>query len=120
VVRYFLQQDRHYSVEGLYREIAKIAPAASYSTVYRTLRLLAECNMATVQRFKGKEVRYEPVHRKKHHDHFVCTQCGRIFEFSHRGIEESQREIAQQHGFQVKYHELTLYGVCGKCRKKEL
>jgi Fur family ferric uptake transcriptional regulator len=119
IVRYFLAQDRHYSVEELYREIKKADPGVSYSTVYRTLRLLAECNIAAAKRFQGKEVRYEPVHEKEHHDHLVCTACGRISEFHHAGIEELQRGIAKKHDFQVTYHELALYGICGKCRNKE-
>ena len=58
IIKYFLNEDRHFSVEELYNKIRKIKPNIGFSTVYRTLKLLAECGMASECNFDGIS-RYE-------------------------------------------------------------
>jgi Fur family transcriptional regulator, ferric uptake regulator len=31
-------------------------------------------------------------------------------------IEERQRAIAAEHGFEIQDHSLIIYGICGSCR----
>jgi Fur family ferric uptake transcriptional regulator len=51
----------------------------------------------------------------------VCVECGEIFEFSDRAIEQRQQKTAEKAGFVLQDHSLYLYGVCrgmqerGKC-----
>ena len=54
-----------------------------------------------------------------HHDHIVCTRCGRVEEFVDKEIEKRQKQIAVRLGFELEGHSLALYGVCEDCRKKE-
>lgn len=118
IITYFMNADRHFTVEQLYNEMKKVNPDIGYSTVYRTLKLLADCGSAAVHHFEEDEARFEPTHREQHHDHLVCEHCGRIIEFTHQRIEQFQREIAKKYGFAVRSRELQLYGTCKKCRKK--
>lgn len=119
VAAYFLDADRHFTVEQLYREVKKVKPKIGYSTVYRTLKLLADCGIAAVHHFEKDEARFEPTHKEQHHDHLVCEQCGRIVEFTHPGIEQFQQEVAKRHQFVVRNHELQIYGVCKECQRKK-
>jgi Fur family ferric uptake transcriptional regulator len=118
IIEYFINADRHFTVEQLYNEIKKIHPKIGYSTVYRTLKLLTKCGMANVHHFGETDAKFEVVHKKQHHDHLVCQTCGRIIEFTHTGIEEFQKEVARKHNFLVHNHELQIYGVCDRCQKK--
>lgn len=118
VVDYFIQTDRHFTVEELYFEIKKLRPGISYSTVYRTLKLLAQCGLATESMFGESKSRYEPVHNSGHHDHLVCRKCGKIIEFENDKIEKLQKDVARNYGFHVSAHRLELYGLCKKCQKK--
>ena len=118
IATYFLNADRHFTVEQLYREIRLTYPRIGYSTVYRTLKLLADCGIAAVHHFEEDEARFEPIHREQHHDHLVCERCGRLIEFTHEGVEQFQKDIAEKYGFAVRSRELQLYGICKKCRKK--
>lgn len=118
IITYFLNANRHFTVEQLYNEMKRVNPDIGYSTVYRTLKLLADCGIAAVHHFEEDEARFEPTHREQHHDHLVCERCGRIIEFTHQGIEQLQREVAKKHGFAVRSRELQLYGICKQCRKK--
>lgn len=122
VIEYFVNADRHFTVEQLYLELRK-KHRLGYSTVYRTLKLLVDCGVATVHHFGQEETRFELVHKEEHHDHFVCRACGRIVEFHHDGVERLEHEVASAYGFMVDEHELQLFGLCREClarkRKKD-
>src|SRR4030042_6527406 len=118
VVAHFLAQDRHYSVEELYQKIKGIKRGIGYSTIYRALKLLTKCGLASECDFADGVCRFEPSHLAQHHDHLVCRKCGRIIEFKNDGIEELQRRVAQSHHFHVDSHELKIFGVCNICQRK--
>ncbi|HEC79478.1 MAG TPA: transcriptional repressor [candidate division WOR-3 bacterium] len=117
VIDYFMKQDRHYSVEGLYEEVKRLNPGISYSTVYRTLNLLVELGLATACDFGSGILKFEPAHRAGHHDHLVCRRCGRIIEFENPEIEKLQNKVAKKYRFLVDSHRMELYGLCEKCQK---
>jgi Fur family ferric uptake transcriptional regulator len=117
IVNYFIEANRHFSVEELYDEIRLVKPEISYSTVYRALKLLVSCGLATECTFEDSIVRFEPTHQSEHHDHLVCRVCGKIIEFENDKIEKLQKEVARKYGFHVTAHRLQLYGECRKCRK---
>jgi Fur family ferric uptake transcriptional regulator len=50
----------------------------------------------------------------QHHDHLVCLNCGRVEEFFDAQIEQRQRAIAQERGFELHEHSLALYAACTK------
>jgi Fur family ferric uptake transcriptional regulator len=52
-----------------------------------------------------------------HHDHLVCTRCGRIEEFREAQIEKLQKVVARKHGFELTGHVLRLTGICRSCQK---
>ncbi len=119
IVDYFIKTDRHYTVEELYDEIRKLKPEIGYSTVYRALKLLVDCGLATECTFDKSALRYEPTHQSQHHDHLICRVCGRIIEFENPKIEKLQNEVARKYGFHVSAHRLQLYGECRQCRKRK-
>ena len=55
---------------------------------------------------------YEHVHGHTHHDHIVCQDCGRVEEFVDPLIEDRQKAIASEHGFDITSHSLIIYGRC--------
>ena len=114
----FLRSASHLSTEELYLRLRKKHPGIGYATVYRTLKLFAECGIAEERHFGDGQTRYESMVGEQHHDHLVCTNCGAIIEFENSRIEELQQKVAQEHGFQIVSHRLELYGKCDKCAGK--
>jgi Fur family transcriptional regulator, ferric uptake regulator len=94
-------------------------PRVSVATVYRTMKLLADCGLAMPRQFDGSQTRYEPAQGRPHHDHLICTGCGAIEEFAEQRIELLQSRVARERGFEVKSHKLELYGRCAGCRRAE-
>jgi Fur family ferric uptake transcriptional regulator len=119
IVDYFLKADRHFTVEELYDEIKQKHRGISYSTVYRALRLLADCGLASECTFGNSVLRFEPIHQSEHHGHLICRRCGKIIEFGNDKIERLQKDVARKYGFHVSAHKLELYGICRKCRKMQ-
>lgn len=107
----------HPSTEDLYQSLRKKYPYIGYATVHRTLKLFADCGIATVRNFGDGAQRFEVCSENEHHDHLVCTKCGLIIEFENKQIERLQEQVAKSHAFSVVDHRLELYGLCEKCRQ---
>ena len=116
----FLSVEEHISAEELYRIVSKKDPSIGLATVYRTMNLLVECGLAHELNFGDGQTRYEHVFDHQHHDHLICSNCGKIVEFSSPVIEKLQEKISRERGFTVLNHKLGLYGLCKDCKKESL
>jgi len=115
ILEEFLRDGSHCSTEELYLRLRRKHPRLGYATVYRTLKLFAECGIAEERHFGDGQTRYESSDHDEHHDHLICTVCGTIVEFEDPRIEELQEQVARQHGFVIRRHRLELYGCCQAC-----
>ncbi len=113
----FFAMGGHVPVEALLERVRRLDARVSPATVYRTMKLLAESGLAVARQFGEGQTLYEPGADRHHHDHLICTRCGRIVEFENEKIEELQRRVAESHGFEVESHKLELYGRCAECRR---
>lgn len=118
IARAFFLSRRHISVEELYTQVKRQNPRIGYATVYRTLKLLAECGLAAERHFRDGEARYESAD-KAHHDHLICERCDRIVEFEEPRIERLQQTVARRAGFLLTGHKMELYGICDHCRARK-
>lgn len=116
VLETFLDCENHVSVEELYSIVSKVEPKIGLATIYRTLALLTKSGLALEMDFGDGQKRYEHSYKHAHHDHMVCTECGKIIEFIHPLIEKYQEEVATQNGFKVTSHKLDLFGLCNDCK----
>lgn len=117
IARVFFELRRHISAEELYGEVKKVNPHVGYATIYRTLKLLKECDLLVERHFDEGQARYE-VAGEHHHDHFICQRCGKIIEFENDDLERMQQAIAQKLGVLLTHHKMELYGICSDCRNK--
>ena len=111
----------HFTAETLHRWMSDDQDArgkhVSRATVYRTLGLLEEAGfIGSLDSGRG-ELMYEHLLGHEHHDHLVCSSCGKIEEFRNETIESLQEEVAKQHGFVLMRHSLRLEGHCRDCVK---
>ncbi|HTJ85106.1 MAG TPA: transcriptional repressor [Polyangiaceae bacterium] len=119
IVDTFFGGHPHVTIEDLLGEVRAVDRGIGYATVYRTLKLLAECGVASERRFGDGLSRYELADGDDdHHDHLICTTCGSITEFEEPKIEKLQEAAAARHGFRVTSHKHELYGVCASCQRK--
>jgi Fur family ferric uptake transcriptional regulator len=115
----FFQAGGHLSIDQLLERVRKDDPRVGQATVYRTMKLLTKCGLAEPRQFGDGHTRYEPVDsHEEHHDHLICTSCGKIVEFVNTQIEALQTRVAKQNGFVVTNHKLELYGLCPDCQRR--
>src|SRR5258708_23478986 len=69
ILRTFLETREHLSTDELHRLVKKKDPRIGYTTVYRTLKLLAECGLAGEVAFHDGIARYEHQCNPRRHDH---------------------------------------------------
>ena len=110
--------DEHLTPEGLHHLIQDKQPdlKTGIATVYRTLALLEESNVVTSLSFGAQGKKYE-LGAKEHHDHLICTECGKITEFVDEEIEKRQHAITDALGFKMKDHSMQIYGICSECQE---
>jgi Fur family ferric uptake transcriptional regulator len=106
----------HPDVEQVYRRAAAIDPHISIATVYRTVRLFEEASILSRHDFGDGRARYEEA-PEEHHDHLIDIQSGKVTEFHNERIEDLQRQIAKELGYELVGHRLELYGTPLRGRK---
>lgn len=109
----------HFSAEEFYSWMRQEdGPRVSRATVYRTLALLVEGGFLECLDTGSGETLFEHVVGHRHHDHLVCSECGRIEEFFDEEIEMRQQAIAEKFGFELETHSMRLFGLCPSCRRE--
>jgi Fur family ferric uptake transcriptional regulator len=113
----FLRTEEHLSSEDLYNLVKGEDPTVGHTTVYRTLKILTDAGLAREVRFGDGRTRYEHNYKHPHHDHMICTECGKTIEFFSAELEAIQDAILVKHKFTPIQHSLRIFGVCEDCRR---
>lgn len=108
-------EQRHLSAEDVYKALLDAGEEVGLATVYRVLTQFEAAGLVKRHNFEGGHAVFELDHGE-HHDHMVCVKCGRIEEFLDPTIEDRQRKIARDAGFEMTDHAMYLYGICAQCR----
>jgi len=117
VAQALMEEKGHMGVGALSDVIKKRFPSIGKATLYRTMKLLCDAGIAKACEFGEGFLRYEALHPEEHHDHLICTSCGKIVEFEEKAIEALQEAVAKRFKFEIVSHRLDIFGLCDKCRK---
>ncbi len=112
-----LETDRHLSAEDVAQELKSRGASAGTATVYRTLEVLVRSGLVVERDFGEGFKRYEASRGVPHHEHLLCTVCGRVTEFRDERLERMTTLLAEAHDFSRQRHRLVIYGLCGECRR---
>ena len=107
---------RHFDAEDLVEILRHRDRRISRATVYRTLDLLVKCGLVRAMELGEARKMYEHILGHKHHDHLICTECGRTIEFDDGLIESLQEKVCDKLHFKAQTHCLRIFGVCDRCR----
>ena len=99
----------HPDVETLFERSNKIDNKVSIATVYRTVKVLQNAGILEKLEFNDGRSRFEDAVRK-HHDHLIDLDTGKVIEFIDEEIEHIQKKIANKLGYDLVGHKLELYG----------
>lgn len=108
--------DEHRDAEEILLTLRERGLKISRATVYRTIDVLVKNNLIDKLDIGDGRARYEYNDKYLHHDHLICTDCGKIIEFHNDEIEHLQTKIAKQYKFQLSHHNHQLFGICKDCK----
>jgi Fur family transcriptional regulator, ferric uptake regulator len=108
---------RHMTAEDVFRVLLQDHSDIGLATVYRVLTQFEQAGILSRSHFESGKAVYE-LNEGQHHDHFVCTSCGKVEEFYDPEIEKRQQIVAKGKGWTLQDHAMSLYGLCTDCSKK--
>ena len=119
ILEMFLKTEDHLTSEDLYWLVQKKDASVGHTTVYRTLKLLTEAGLAREVRFGDNKTYYEHHFNHEHHDHMICTECGKVIEFFSEKLEAAQDAMSDKYKFKPTHHSLRIWGLCEECQKSD-
>ena len=108
---------RHMTAEDVFRVLLEERSDIGLATVYRVLTQFEQAGILIRSNFESGKAVYE-LDEGQHHDHFVCTSCGKVEEFSDPEIEERQQVIGKAQGGVVPDPAMAVDGRWGHCAAK--
>lgn len=112
IMEYLLQNKTHPTADEIYVALHPDMPTLSKTTVYNTLKLLAEQGAALSIAVDEKNIRYDGM--TEDHAHFKCLRCGKIFDIAVKA--SSLLAIKRIRGFKVMEMQLMYKGYCRSCK----
>jgi len=112
------------SAKEIYANLHRMYPGIGLTTIYRTLDLLVRLGLINKFEFGDGQSRYEfkSGKKKEHHHHLICTNCGKIIDYSDfideelEFIKKTEESLAKKYNFNIQDHNIEFLGLCEKCK----
>ena len=98
----------HLSAEEIYKRLLDAGEEVGLATVYRVLTQFEQAGICIKLNFEEGRAVYE-ITPSNHHDHMVCMETGKVIEFTDDIIEERQKKLAEDAGYELIDHNMVLY-----------
>jgi Fur family ferric uptake transcriptional regulator len=99
----------HLTAEDVYRILIEQNEEVGLATVYRVLTQFEAAGIVRRLSFENNISTFE-LDTGDNHDHIVCLGSGAVEEFVDSIIEDRIKVIAQEKGYDLSWHNLTIYG----------
>ncbi len=106
-----LAQQAHFTVDDLLHTTRKVGRA----TVFRTMKILLDLNIVCRVMMDDGALHYR-LSTGRHHHHLVCTNCGRVEDFSNCDVNSLVRDLQSATQYEIEAHWLEVYGRCQSCQ----
>lgn len=118
LVDHVFSRHEHFDADQLMEQLPRTGQPGYVSrpTVYRTLGEFVDAGLLRKFVLNGRAV-YEHDYGYPQHDHFHCTECNRLLEFTSDALITLRDEVARAHNFRVAGHRFIISGVCDDCQK---
>lgn len=117
ILEYLQTHPCHPTVDDVFKALGKKIPTLSKTTVYNTLRLLADHKAAQMLTMDEHRVCYDGDTHP--HVHFVCRHCGRIFDMMDAPAPTLDKQSQYFDGNEIDEVQLFYKGVCSDCLAKK-
>ncbi len=114
----------HFEIDELYEKMKNEKYRVSRATLYNNMEIFTDAGLVVKHQFGTQSAQYEKAYNYRQHDHLICLDCGKVFEFCDPRIIQIQKTSEELLGFNIVQHSLQFFGRCkkleqtGKCQYK--
>jgi len=106
----------HPGAQDIYEKLKPQIPDLSLGTVYRNLNMFIKDGLVSFVGTINGEERFDGIVTP--HPHVCCTNCGKIADLNDEQTSKFSNRIQMQiPGFTIDIRNVTLYGLCDKCKE---
>ncbi|MBR5555935.1 transcriptional repressor [bacterium] len=106
----------HPTAEYLHDKVKEKDPKISLATLYRNLNQLAEKGI--IKKIDGLEASSHFDHNTFKHYHFICKECGKVFDISAEVAPDLIEKTQSLTDFTIESHDVVFTGICNNCKNK--
>ena len=116
VIHAIANSNDHLTPADIHDRIHQDHPGIGLVTVYRTLEVLIALNLVC-ELHTGTNCPSYTLSIPQHHHHLVCSDCGKVFDFTGHNLAELEERLARESGFRIDDHILEFTGHCRTCQE---
>lgn len=120
IIDEIINTHEHQTPAAIHERVQIEHPGIGLVTIYRTLEILEECGLIC-ETHAGHSCRSYLLRESfAHHHHLICSDCGKVVDFTDCGLNELESKLKEKSGFKINGHLLEFIGQCGDCAVKTL
>jgi len=119
VIQTIVSTQDHLTPAAIYERVHQAHPNVGLVTIYRTLEILAELELIC-EVHAGGSCRSYTVGAPGHHHHLICSNCGRVVDFTGSDLGQLEQNLSRETGFRIDGHLLEFIGLCQACQKEAI
>lgn len=116
VINAIVASSEHLTPAELHQKVRREHPGVGLVTVYRTLEILQELGLVCELHAGGNCRSFMAKRPVEHHHHLICSDCGKVVDFTDCHLDELERRLARNTKFKIEGHLLEFLGRCRECR----
>ena len=115
ICNFALGSRNHPTAQEIYREVKKVYPTVSLTTVYKTLQVLKQLHLIQELAFSGGE-RFDSY--MEPHINVMCVRCGEVLDINDHSVRDMVDRAAAKTKYTFTERRFDIYGICAKCKER--
>ncbi len=105
--------EEHPDADAILRRVRRRVPSIALDTVYRILYRLEDEGLISRVQMSSDRLRFDG--RVEAHHHFVCSECGRVRDFTSAAVDRIRLPEEALACGEIRARHLQIRGVCREC-----
>jgi Fur family ferric uptake transcriptional regulator len=118
IIGAIIDSHEHLTPSAICARVHRADPSVGLVTVYRTLEILAKLGLICETHAGGSCRSYLMRRPSEHHHHLICSDCGRVIDFTDCDLGNLESRLAAENKFKINSHLLEFLGQCRQCSRE--